>query len=300
MSDPWQVVAAVVDFRRSSRLPARAARAGERRGHAGPLARLHGTRESRFQTSLLPKPLARFAFDAEVTDEHLSALVLWVLIGVVVSLGAWAIASPAYGALFAGVVVTLPLMLARQWSGRRSGRMVAELPDLVDMIGRSLRSGASLSQALREAVQDGPKRVGTDLSLVVSGLQRGQTTSQALHLWVQRVPRPEVRIVAAAVALASRNEAGTTQALDGVSHSLRDRAALEAEIRSHSAQAAASMQALVLLPLVFLAFDVVSSQRTVHFLTRQPVGQLCLVVAVVLNLLGWWWMRSIIRRRSPQ
>ena len=59
------------------------------------------------------------------------------------------------------------------------------------------------------------------------------------------------------------------------------------------------MQALVLLPALFLGIDAMGSQGTVRFLTREPLGQVCLVAAVVLDVVGWLWMTAIARRRSP-
>ena len=268
--------------------PIGASRVQSWRSPAQPLARLHPRPGSYWQRSALPAPFARFAFEADLTDDHLSALVLWLGFGAAISGAVLALVGMAQSIVMGAAVVAVPLLVARQRAGRRTRRLVAALPDVVDMIGRSLRSGASLTQALREAAADGPSPVG------------GEPTPHALQAWVERIPRPEVRIVAAALALASRNEAGTMRALDGVSHSLRDRAALTAEIRSQSAQAAVSMQALVLMPALFLGIDAIGSQRTVRFLTEEPSGQVCLVVAVVLGVVGWLWMAAIIRRRSPQ
>jgi tight adherence protein B len=279
--------------------PRPAGRVGSCRRPAQPLARLYPRSGSHWQRSSLPAPLARFAFEADLTDDHLSALVLWLGFGAAISGALLALVGMAQSLVMGAAIVVIPLVVARHWAGRRTRRLVAALPDVVDMIGRSLRSGASLAQALREAAADGPSTVGGELAVVVGGVGRGQPTPQALQAWVERMPRPEVRIVAAALALASRNEAGTTRALDGVGHSLRDRAALTAEIRSQSAQAAASMQALVLLPALFLGIDAIGSQGTVRFLTREPLGQVCLVAAVVLDVVGWLWMAAITRRRSP-
>jgi len=280
--------------------PIPAGRVGNWRSPAQPLARLHPRSGSCRQRSSLPAPFARFAFEADLTDDHVRALVLWLGFGAAISGAVLVLVGIAQSIVMGVAVVVVPLLFARRWAGRRTKRLVAALPDVVDMIGRSLRSGASLTQALREAAVDGPSTVGGELAVVVGGVGRGQPTPHALQAWVERMPRPEVRIVAAALALASRNEAGTMRALDGVSHSLRDRAALAAEIRSQSAQAAASMQALVLLPALFLGIDVIGNQGTVRFLTGEPLGQVCLVAAVVLGVVGWLWMAAIIRRLSPQ
>jgi len=269
-------------------------------GGSDSFGRLHDQVEPAWRTSALPGPIRRFALDADITHDHLSALLLWLMLGAVSSIAVAAAGGTKQSAVMVVAVVVVPVVVGRRWSGRRTARLVDELPDVIEMIGRSLRSGASLAQALREAVADGPPTAAGELATVVSGIARGQAPDHALRAWVARTSRPEVRVVAASLALASRNEAGTTQALDGVSHSLRDRAALAAEIRSQTAQASASMQALAFLPLLFLGLDVLGSQQTSQFLMREPVGQLCLVAGLVLTAVGWWWMATIVRRRSPR
>ncbi|MGZ0179399.1 MAG: type II secretion system F family protein, partial [Acidimicrobiales bacterium] len=124
----------------------------------------------------MPAPFARFAFEADLTDDHLNALVLWLGFGTAISGAVLALVGMAQSIVMGAAVVAVPLLVARQWAGRRTRRLVAALPDVVDMIGRSLRSGASLAQALREAAADGPSPVGGELAVVVGGVGRGQPT----------------------------------------------------------------------------------------------------------------------------
>lgn len=263
------------------------------------LVRLHGRAGSNLVWAQLPSPMSTFAVDAALTDDHMSALLLWTGFGTMVVGSTSLMVGPTEALVMATLVVVVPIGLARRWTGRRTRQVVAALPNLVDMVGRSLRSGASLTQSLSEAAADSPPALAHEFDAVLAGIGRGQPAAQALRSWADRVPHVEVRIVAAALALASRNEAGTSQALDGVSQSLRDRASLRLEIRSQTAQAAASMQALVVLPLAFLCFDAIGSGQTIRFLTTESRGRVCLMLAVVLDVAGGIWISSMVRRRSP-
>lgn len=264
-----------------------------------PFARLHGTSGSDWAWSRMPSLLHAFAVEAELTDDHLEALLLWLGLGTLGVVIAGAAGGLAQALILIFLVVAVPGAVAWRWSGRRTLGVVDSLPDLVDTVGRSLRSGASLVQSLGEAAVESPPVLARELELMLSAMGRGQPAALVLRSWADRVPRAEVRIVAAALAVASRNEAGTSQALAGVSQSLRDRSSLRAEIRSQTAQAAASMQALVVLPAVFLGFDAMGSGHTVTFLTTEPLGRGCLVLAVLLDIAGGVWISSMVRRRSP-
>lgn len=190
-------------------------------------------------------------------------------------------------------------VVASGWSlgRRRKQKPIVELADIVDAVRRSLSSGASFQQALREATHDAPSAVSAQLRDVLMVVDQGQSARQALTTWAAQQNQPEAKIVAASLAFASVNEAGSAQALYGVSQSLRDRADLAAEVRSQAAQSAASLQMMVLLPLAFLLFDLAGSKTTVSFLVGSRWGHACLTLAVGLDLVGWLWMRALIGRR---
>jgi len=196
-----------------------------------------------------------------------------------------------------GLLVPVAVVVRR--SGRRAQLLVGALADFVDTLGRSLRSGASFATALTEATASQPPVLRAELELVSVSVQHGQHIADALAELVARWPRPEVRIVGAALALASENETGSARALDGVSQTLRDRAAIANEVRTHSAQATASLYALVALPVGFLCIDAVGSKQATTYLTTSSFGWFCLVIGVVCDLVGWLWMTALVRRRLP-
>jgi len=265
-----------------------------------PLSRLHADRNNaRAAIDQLPGPLQAFAHRADLGDEHIRAFALWIVAIPVATSLSWIAAGRSIAACVALAGVGIPVALAMRWSGRRARRLVAALPDAVDAIGRSLRSGSTLRHALAEAADDTPPVVASELRSVLSAVDKGAPFVGTLGSWARREPRAEVRIVAAALALASENESGTTQALEGVSQTLRDRHALRGEIQGLTAQAATSMQALVLLPVAFLVIDALGDGGALRYLTTTPIGRLCLVSGVGLDVAGWTWMRAVIRRQLP-
>lgn len=266
-----------------------------------PLSRLYSGDAARNRSALERLPVRRRAVlvDADIDDEHLAAFAVWCVVGCpVAAMTAWLV-GPWAGISVVVLLAALPVTLVVGRRGRRARRLVAALPTVVEMIGRSLRTGASFVQALAETATDAPPVAAHELRRVIAEIQLGRTATQALQAWAGRDSAREVRIVAAALAMASENESGTSQALAGVAQSLRDRVVLAAEIRTHASQAVASMYAMVLLPAAFLMVDLLGSRRTTRFLLSTRIGRVCLVAAVVLDVAGWLWMRATVRRRLP-
>jgi len=265
-----------------------------------PLVRLHGTRpDQSVALDHLPVRWRNIAAAADLGDEHVAGAAVWLVGGLALIAAIGIVFGPWAAGAASVAVVAVPLVVVARRRGRRSGRLVEALPLVVDMIVRSLRSGASLVQALSEVAASAPQVVRRDLQRITDEIRLGRTAADALRSWAERVDGPEVRVVAAALATASENEAGTGHALASVAQSLRDRAALRADIRTHAAQAVASMYALVLLPAAFLGLELIGSGDTAQFLLGTAAGRLCLAAAVVLDLSGWAWMRTIVGRRLP-
>ena len=266
--------------------------------------RLHHSEHDRGERPRLVHPsihplIDRVLVGAEIDRGHVVAVGLWFSVGSLVVMVAWVLLGPAAAASALGVVVAAPIVVLVRRLGRRDRRLVEGLPDMVDMIARSLRSGLSLSHALVETAVAAPPPAGEELSRVVNDVRSGHSLTAAIFSWVERSGSFEVRAVGAAIAVAASNETGATRALDGVSQSLRDRQALDAEIRALTSQSSASTRALVGLPAAFLAFDALAGRHALRYLFGQPFGRLCFAVAVCLEALGWWWMRSIVKGCTP-
>lgn len=263
------------------------------------VSRLHQGSPRRSPTALPPlhPRIDHLLAGAEIDRDHLVSAGLWLGLGSFVAFVASLVFGLRAGVVVVVVVASTPAIVLVRWSGRRDRHLVEALPGVVDMIARSLRSGLSLGQAVHEVADTAAPAIAPELRRIVDDMGRGHSLVTAVGGWVNRSHLPEVRVVGAAIALATTNEAGATRALDGVSQSLRDRHALDGEIRVLTAQSSASTRALVGLPICFLALDALAGQHALGYLVTNPLGRSCLVAGLSLDAVGWWWMRSIVKAR---
>ena len=182
--------------------------------------------------------------------------------------------------------------------GRRAMHLDNELPAALDALGTSLRSGASMSQAIDEARASvrGPLR--DELDVVVRSIENGESLAQALDAWRDACPSGPVRMTIAAILLAA--EAGGTQArtVDGVASTLRARLAVKRELTALTAQARLSALVIAAAPIVFTLLTGFGEAGSVEFLLRSPAGLACLSVGGLLDAVGGWWMLAITRRAA--
>ena len=245
--------------------------------------------------------LARFdrALERAALDLHAGRAVLLlaavVLAAALAGLVLWGPVGGAAAATAVAVAGPVGLWLAR---GRRRALLEAELPAALEAVARSLRSGASLVQAVGEARDAVRGPLADELAVVTSAVATGASLADAVEAWALRAPLSSIRMTATALALAADTGGARAQAIDGVATTLRDRLALDAEIRALASQAQASAIVVAALPLAFLVATGASGLDSARFLFETRLGLVCLGAAVTLEVLGAVWMHAITRSVS--
>ena len=188
-----------------------------------------------------------------------------------------------------------PLLMVRTRRGRADTRLEQALPGALEAVARSLRSGASLRQAVEEAgAAAGTGRVlGGELSRAAAEAAQGASLVTALEAVGARRPLPGVRLGVAALCLGAETGGAQARAVDGVAATVRERLAVAAELRALSSQARISALVIGLAPIGFGAFAAATDPRTSQFLLHTAAGLILLVTGLVLDALGWLWMQHL-------
>jgi len=175
-----------------------------------------------------------------------------------------------------------PALAVAARRGRAARAVDAALPETLEAAARSLRTGASLRQALDEAAPEVVARAGA-----------GESLTACLDRWADRCPTPGVRLAVASLALAAEAGGTAAAAVDGVAATIRADLAVAAEVRAQSSQARLSALVIAVSPLVFGLLAAGTDGRTAQFLLRTPLGSLCLLAGLVLDAVAAWWMHRI-------
>jgi Flp pilus assembly protein TadB len=103
----------------------------------------------------------------------------------------------------------------------------------------------------------------------------------------------DVRLVLDVVRVAARLGGPPAAAIDRTGSTLRVRAADCEERAAHAAQARLSAHVLTAVPLAMLALMATLDPDVGHAVAT-PIGSLCILFGLGLNLAGWTWMRRIV------
>jgi tight adherence protein B len=210
------------------------------------------------------------------------------------ALAGWALARVP-GAVIAVLVAGVVRAVRRRRALVVTPIMVEErFADAIGALAAAVRSGASLTQAIRYASTESVSPVRDDLALVVEQLDTGIALDQALRSWSSVRPGANVELVVGALELHRRSGGDLPAVLDQVVGTIRDRVSIAREVRSLTAQARMSAWILGLLPVGFFGFLWLTSRRDIEGAMSTPVGIACVVFGLLLELGAFAWIRKLL------
>ena len=183
----------------------------------------------------------------------------------------------------AGLAVLGALSLQRR---RRIARFGEALPEVLDVITRSLRAGHPLPVSLALVARETPEPAGPEFALLVDEVSYGRSVAEALENLYQRVGYPELRFVVAAVAIGHQTGGNLGEILSRLARTLRERQRLTRRVRALSAEGRFSGIALSALPVaLFGLINLLSPAYYAEFWASPSAGRV-LAFALVLLAAG--------------
>jgi len=179
---------------------------------------------------------------------------------------------------------------------RELAALEADLPGVAAQVGRDLRGGASLVEALGRAGTTAGGPLQQDLQRVVAATRRGVPLVTVLDGWRRARASAPVDLFVVACRFVHRHGGAAAAALDGVAAALSDRREVADELRALTAQARLSAGVLAALPVVGTAGFSLLDPGVARILLLTPAGWCCLVVGGVLEVAGVVVVRRLVAR----
>lgn len=224
----------------------------------------------------------------------------WVLIGGCVS----AALAVALTVLFGSALIAIVAGSLLGWLGmrfalnfrikkRRAG-FGTQLPDVLQFIAGSLRSGFSLAQGLDAVVRENTQPAAAEFSRALAASRVGVGLEDALDTIADRMDSADLRWTVIAIRIQSEVGGNLAEVLGSTVETMRDRASLRRHVRALSAEGRLSAYVLVALPLGVGGWLFLTSRSYVRPLYTTAVGIGMLVGFVVLIAVGILWMRKLV------
>ncbi len=178
----------------------------------------------------------------------------------------------------------------------RDEEMVQQLPDALDMIVRALKAGQSVDNALKEVANNCLPPLGTEIQIVYEEITLGIPFVTALRNLEARFSRiPDIKLMTTAFIIQRETGGSIAKVLGNLSGLIRQRDQLRRQIRAFTAEGRSSALILGLLPVAVAGFFSIVRPDYIRVLFDNPVGRKLVLLAVLLEVSGFFIMRMIIR-----
>lgn len=193
-----------------------------------------------------------------------------------------------------GVGMVVPQWYLTVKTDRRRRAFTEQLPDVLQLMVSSLRSGYGLPQALEAAATQSNEPARSEFERVQFEIRIGRDPGDALAAAAARMSSREFDWVVAAMAINREVGGELAPVLESLGEAVRERLRLQRQIRTLTAEGRISAYVLTILPVALVVLLGILSPGYFDPMTRAP-GPLLFGIAGVLMLLGWIWMRRLIR-----
>jgi tight adherence protein B len=285
---------------RARKLAARIERYGSR--HVAtrserPLARIAATLVSPVLTSSAEENLAIRLDLAGIERDP----AVWVLAGIGVSL----VLVIVLTVLFGNVLIAVALGALAGWLGmkvglsfliqRRRAKFADQLPDMLQFVAGSLRSGFSLGQGLDAAVREDTQPVAGEFSRALAESRIGADLEDALDQVADRMESSDLRWTVIAIRIQRETGGNLAEVLGNTVDTMRERAMLKRHVRALSAEGRLSAYILVSLPIFVGGWLFLTRRSYLRPMYTSTVGIVMLIIAVGLVVGGALWMRKVVK-----
>jgi tight adherence protein B len=222
----------------------------------------------------------RLAATAAVAGFGLAALML-------------AVGNPILGTLFllspGGALIGVRILAARKRQAFEQ-----QLADNLHVVASAMRSGHSFAGALAVAVTDADDPARSELQRIVTDERLGVPLDDAIERVAKRTRSRELEYVGLVATIQRDTGGNTSEVVDRVTETIRERAELNREVRSLTAQGRLGGTIVSVLPLFVVI--VMSTSQPGYFdpMLHTTTGVIALAVAVGLLAIGWIAIRKIV------
>ncbi len=198
------------------------------------------------------------------------------------------------------LLITVPLGAAipTVWLVQRRTRRLRtfeeEFPEALDLISRAVRAGHAFQAAIGMAADELRPPVGPEFKKIFDQQNFWLTLRDALNALAERVPLVDVKFFVTAIAIQRDTGGDLAEILDNLAHVVRERFKIRRQVRVHTAHGRITGFVLLALP-AFLA-GALSFLNPEHMrpLFEEPMGQTMLVGTIVMQVVGFLWIRRVI------
>ena len=188
-----------------------------------------------------------------------------------------------------------PFIVVRQKRVTRLRRFEEHFPEALDLISRAIRAGHAFSAGMKMVADEMGEPVGPEFRKSFEEQNFGMSLKESLNNLAIRVPLLDVRFFSTAVLIQKETGGNLSEILDNLASVVRERFKIRRQVRVHTAHGRFTGYVLLALPaFLALALSYINPEH-MDTLFKDPIGQFMIMAAIVMQTVGWFWIKRIVK-----
>ncbi len=189
----------------------------------------------------------------------------------------------------------VPFLVLKVKRARRLRNFEEQFPEALDMISRALKAGHAFATGLKMAADELPDPVGPEFRKTFDEQNFGLPLKDSLDNLATRIPLLDVRFFATAVLIQRETGGNLSEILENLGHVVRERFKILRQVRVYTAHGRFTGYVLLALPAFLgVALSFINPDH-MNMLFRERMGQMMLVGALVMQTIGFLWIKHVIK-----
>lgn len=188
-----------------------------------------------------------------------------------------------------------PLIFLRWLHKRYIRKFTLMLPDTLSILHRAIKAGHGIETALNVVVQSTPYPVNEEFKKAIGEMQLGLSLQNALLNLYRRMESEELKILVTGIAIQQELGGNLSEILDNLEKTMRERFALDREVKALSAQGVMAGWALAGICFLLMGFTFMSDKETFIAFLGSLTGKISLSVSLGLQAVGFFIISKMVK-----
>lgn len=196
--------------------------------------------------------------------------------------------------VLAAVLAVAPWVTLAELAKRRTKLFTSQLPDMLQLLATTLRSGFSILQGLDTVSKQLPEPSGEEMRKVVTETRLGRPLIEALDDLATRMKSEDFDWVVTAIAIQREVGGNLAELLDIVAGTMQERERIRREVSTLTAEGRIGAIIISLLPIAIGLFVYSVNRSYISPLWHSGLGKIFLIGSILLAVVGVFWLRQIV------
>ncbi|MFA6930093.1 MAG: type II secretion system F family protein [Lentisphaeria bacterium] len=177
---------------------------------------------------------------------------------------------------------------------QRTDKFIAGLMDLTFGLASALRAGVSLPQALESVSHNMGGPIQEEIGFLLREYRLGVDLPDGLTKLCRRIPSEDLFLLATSVRLTLQSGGSLAEVLEKITDTIRNRSEFQQKLKTMTAQGRFEAIAMASAPVAAFIVLFAIDPDLMRPLVTTRIGYMALAFTVLLELIGFFWIRKIV------